>query len=127
MDLESLLISPLLYCAGFCASQLAFPAQAGDGVKLGLGGYFKGYMSWLDQDTTPDDPTAPLVNEARDVRSLDILRETELHFTGETTLDNGLTVGFHGEADVDGTFDARWTTTCTTKSPTPISRAPGAA
>jgi hypothetical protein len=33
-----------------------------------------------------------------DVHSVDLLRDTEVHFGGETTLDNGLTVGAHIEA-----------------------------
>lgn len=70
---------------------LAAPANA-EGVKLDLAGHMKGYVAYTDQDTT-----AP--NENRDI---DIFRETEIHFTGETTLDNGLTVGFHAEADADG-------------------------
>jgi predicted porin len=78
---------------------LASPAQAQ--VKLGIGGYFKGYVSWLDQDTTADDPATALVDEDEDVRSLDILRDTEVHFSGEYALDNGLTVGFHTELEDD--------------------------
>ena len=70
---------------------LAAPAKA-EGVKLDVAGHFKGYAVWNDQDTTA----------GTDVRELDILRETELHFTGETTLDNGLTVGAHVETDLDG-------------------------
>jgi len=34
-------------------------------------------------------------------RETDIIRETEVHFSGETTLDNGLTVGAHIEAEAD--------------------------
>ena len=66
----------------------ATPAMAQDdsGVKLSLGGYFKGYVNYSDEDA---------------VRDLDILRETEVHFGGETTLDNGLTVGAHIEAATD--------------------------
>ncbi|MFA6016309.1 MAG: porin [Gallionellaceae bacterium] len=66
---------------------LVSPAQAADGVKLGIGGYFKGYMGWVDQD----EPTG------ENARNIDMLRDTEIHFTGETTLDNGLTVGAHTE------------------------------
>jgi predicted porin len=68
-----------------------------EGLKLNLAGHFKGYIDYLHQD---DDVAAS------DYRKIDILRETELHFTGETTLDNGLTVGFHDEVDVDGTDGA---------------------
>ncbi|MFA7277093.1 MAG: porin [Pseudobdellovibrionaceae bacterium] len=70
------------------AALLVSPALAADdsGVKLGLGGHFKGYVNYTNEDN---------------VRSIDILRQTEVHFGGETTLDNGLTVGAHIEADAD--------------------------
>ncbi len=66
----------------------ATPAMAQDdsGVKLSLGGHFKGYVNYSNEDN---------------VRDLDILRQTEVHFGGETTLDNGLTVGAHIETDAD--------------------------
>lgn len=72
------------------ALAVATPATAGDGVTLDLGGHFKGYTVFSDQDENNGD-----------VHDLDIVRETEIHFTGETTLDNGLTVGFHAESDID--------------------------
>lgn len=79
---------------------LAAPAHAAnDGLKLGVGGYFMGYVSWLDQDENVD-VDADGSNE--DVRAIDIERETEVHLTGETTLDNGLTVGMHFEMEADG-------------------------
>ena len=93
--MKHLLLGTAVVALGF---GLATPAHAQ--VKLDLGGHFKGYMSWLDQDTTVDNPTVAGDTSA-DERSVDILRETEIHFTGETTLDNGLTVGFHAEADID--------------------------
>lgn len=71
----------------------SMPAMAADGgVKLDLGGHIKIYGAYVDQDETA----------ALEERSFDMLRETEIHFTGETTLDNGLTVGAHFEADADG-------------------------
>src|ERR1019366_893120 len=83
----------LLMCsAATIALGLAVATQAkADGIKLDLAGHFKGYVTWLSQDTESS------TNE----RHFDILRETEIHFTGETTLDNGLTVGVHHEADID--------------------------
>jgi outer membrane protein OmpU len=85
----------LLLCstAAVIGLALATPAKA-DGVKMDLAGHFKGYVAWINQDTdpAPGEPTE---------RHFDILRETEIHFTGETTLDNGLTVGVHHEADID--------------------------
>jgi predicted porin len=70
-----------------------------EGLKLNLAGHFKGYVDYLSQDDNVN-TGGDAANES--VRKIDILRETELHFTGETTLDNGLTVGFHDEVDVDG-------------------------
>lgn len=83
----------LLVGTAAVAMGLALAAPANAQVSLDLGGHFKGYVTWIDQDTT----TPPAGEE----RSLDILRETEIHFTGETTLDNGLTVGYHAEAEAD--------------------------
>src|ERR1017187_10040835 len=82
----------LLMCSAAVALGLAVahPAKA-DGIKLDLAGHFKGYVTWENQDT----------ETGASERHLDILRETEIHFTGETTLDNGLTVGVHHEADID--------------------------
>ncbi len=71
---------------------IANPAAAQ--VKLELGGYFKGYGVYTDND---EDSAA-----TTDARELDIIRNTEVHFSGETTLDNGLTVGAHIEAEADG-------------------------
>lgn len=70
---------------------VATPALAQ--VQLELGGYFKGYGVWIDQDDEIG---------GEDVKHVDFIRDTEVHFGGETTLDNGLTVGAHIEASVDG-------------------------
>lgn len=74
------------------ASAPAFAQDNASGVKLNLGGHFKGYVNYTDQDDA-------LAGE--DVRKVDILRQTEVHFGGETTLDNGLTVGAQIEAFAD--------------------------
>ncbi len=66
------------------------PAQAQ--MELTIGGHSKNYVGYLDQDNT----------ENSDV---DMIRETELHFNGESTLDNGLTFGFQVEAEVDDADD----------------------
>lgn len=64
----------------------AAPAYAE--VDLELGGYFKGYGAFSDTDATDS--------------SFDIIRDSELHIGGETTLDNGLTIGAHFEFAIDG-------------------------
>lgn len=78
----------------------AAPASAADGVKLELGGYFKGYGVFVSQDGNDDINTAAI--EEIDTKDFDILRTTEIHFGGETTLDNGLTIGAHIEMEADG-------------------------
>lgn len=83
----------LLCSAAVCGLALAAnPAQAADGLTLELGGYFKGYVAAVDQDE----------NGGLEANDFDIIRDTEVHFGGETTLDNGLTVGMHFEAEADG-------------------------
>lgn len=79
----------MLGAAAVALTLAVSPAFAADdsGVKLGLGGHFKGYVNYSDED---------------DVKAVDLLRDTEVHFGGETTLDNGLTVGAHIEATADG-------------------------
>ncbi|PZP57518.1 MAG: porin [Micavibrio aeruginosavorus] len=76
----------------------AAPAFAQDDstLKLNLGGHFKGYVNYTDQD---DELIAGSTSGTND---FDILRQTEVHFGGETTLDNGLTVGAQIEAIADG-------------------------
>jgi hypothetical protein len=73
------------------AAVMALSASAAQAeVKLDLGGYFKGYAGWADQDD---------VNGAAagDATSFDFKRRSAVTFNGETTLDNGLTVGYFGE------------------------------
>lgn len=83
-----------LLLASVAVSSMAFAAsaaQAGE-LEVNLGGYFRGYAAVVDQDE----------DTGVDVNTFDILRDTELHVGGETTLDNGLTVGVQLEFDVDG-------------------------
>lgn len=70
------------------------PAQAQ--MELTIGGHSKNYVGYLSQDTLP----------GVDERNVDMIRETELHFNGESTLDNGLTFGFQVETEVDGGDDS---------------------
>lgn len=79
----------MLGAAAVALTLAVSPAFAADdsGVKLNLGGHFKGYVNYSNEDTN---------------RHTDILRDTEVHFGGETTLDNGLTVGMHIETTADG-------------------------
>jgi predicted porin len=74
------------------AGMVASPAFAADGVKLGVGGFFKSaYMVVFD-----DDDEGELGNE----RNTDgFFQDAEIHFTGSTVLDNGLEVGARVELE----------------------------
>jgi outer membrane protein OmpU len=111
----------ILATTAIAALALGMAAPAHAQLQLGVAGHFKGYVSWDDQDTQTGyagySKTTPaslvLVAPGHDInnlsgasagseaRTVDIIRDTEVHFTGETTLDNGLTVGVHVEADAD--------------------------
>ena len=74
--------------AGFAT--IASPALA-DGLELDLEGFYRGYALFTDND----EPTG-----ADGLREVDVRHDAEIHFTGETTLDNGLTVGVHAEVEL---------------------------
>jgi predicted porin len=88
----------LLLCGTAIAglALVAAPTAANAEVNLDLGGYFKGYVGFASQD----DGAGEL---AEDTREFEWKRETELEFSGETTLDNGLTVGFNTQLNVGDT------------------------
>jgi outer membrane protein OmpU len=95
-----LLGSTALIGAGLAvASQ---PAIAADGIKLGVGGYFRtAYMVVFDDDSE---------GEPGNERNTDgVFSDAEIHFTGSTVLDNGLEVGarveLEGEDDTSPTGD----------------------
>ncbi|HNB26862.1 MAG TPA: porin [Alphaproteobacteria bacterium] len=81
------------------AGLVAQPALAADGVKLAVGGFFKeAYQFVID-----DDHEGEL---GKDQATDGFFNDAEIHFTGSTTLDNGLEVGarveLEGEEDFDG-------------------------
>ena len=85
-----------LLLATVAAGSLALasaPAYADGGFDLTVGGYFKGYGVVADNFDGP---------AGEDGNTIGFLRDTELHVGGETTLDNGLTIGAHFEFEVDG-------------------------
>lgn len=86
------MMKKLLLTTAACGLVVAAAAPAHAEIDLSLGGYFKGYGAYVNQDEIT----------GADVKTVDFIRDTEVHFTGETTLDNGLTVGFHVEAAADG-------------------------
>ncbi len=85
------MMKKLLLTTAACGLAMSSTAAHAE-VDLDIGGYFKGYGAYVSQDEALN----------TDVKDVDFIRDTEIHFTGETTLDNGLTVGFHTEALADG-------------------------
>jgi hypothetical protein len=69
---------------------LAVPAHAE--LKTELGGFFRGYGVYANNDENIVGNTA-----GDSLRQFEFRRDSEIHFNGETTLDNGLTVGAHTE------------------------------
>lgn len=85
----------LLLCGTAVAAALvASPANAQ--LELGIEGYNRTYGVYSNDE-----------DNANSRREMNLRQDTELHFTGETVLDNGLTVGVHAEYDVgqDGAAD----------------------
>jgi len=79
-----LLGSTALVAAGLIAGD----AAAADGVKLSLGGYYRGVAGLMF-----DDFDGAASGTEDDLRDYVFKQDVEVHFKGETTLDNGLTVG----------------------------------
>lgn len=88
----------LLLTTAACGLALSSTAAHAE-IDLSIGGYFKGYGAFVDQDEAR---TFGVPGATTDAKDFDFIRDTEIHFTGETTLDNGLTVGFHTELTADG-------------------------
>ncbi len=73
-------------------------ARGADKIKVGVGGYFNAFVVHVSQD---DGAGQPGVNR-RDHR---IAREGEIEFSGETTLDNGITFGINVQLEAETCAD----------------------
>ncbi len=84
-------------------SALAFSSLAARAedkkLSLDLKGYIRNYVIYADNDETGS--AAP----SDDLRQFDFRREIEVHFKGETTFDNGLTVGIQSEFELGNESD----------------------
>ena len=79
---------------------LAAPAQAADPIQIGVSGYWYGYVG-LEVDGQDDNIGEPGANK----RSHALWHESEVKFSGETTLDNGITVGVDIQLEGETTGD----------------------
>ncbi len=71
------------------ASAFTAPAFAAERIQLQLRGYFVGGMAYTDVDTSSDE------------NPINFGSDSEIHFRGFTTLDNGLEVGFFAELELE--------------------------
>ena len=67
-------------------------ANAADKIALSLGGFMNQYVATADTDRT---------SAANDSKSLTQYSDSEIHFKGSTTLDNGLTIAVKAEMEAD--------------------------
>ncbi|HTO64461.1 MAG TPA: porin [Bradyrhizobium sp.] len=95
MDMKKLLLGSTAVIG--CAS-LASAANASDGIKLEVGGFFKIVAMGVF-----DDKNNHHFGSERNTDSIN--HNAEVHFTGETTLDNGLTIGAHIELEGENAAD----------------------
>lgn len=74
-------------------------AFAADKISLGLGGFMRQYVGVTDSDEV-----AATATNTNPTRGTDLAQwaNTEVYFTGSTTLDNGLTVAARIEMEADG-------------------------
>ena len=89
---------------GLCMVVGTGTAQAADPIKLSVGGYMEQWIGFADNDSS---------NNAFDYADFDTQSDTEIHFTGSTKLDNGLSVSVNMELEADhvgGGFDHSWMT-----------------
>ena len=82
---RALLQTTTLVAAGLIIS--AVPADAAEKLKIGVGGYAEQWFGYTD---IQDDG-----NSTQDLSGFDVKSDTEIHFKGSTTLDNGLEVGIN--------------------------------
>jgi len=79
-------------------AMLASPASAA--LKMDLGGYFEGYGLYADNNN-------PAADHQRD---FEFRRDNEIFVNGESTLDNGLTIGAHTQLNIANTANTSTTT-----------------
>lgn len=85
------------------AGLLAGGAQAAEGVKLSVGGYYKGAMGAV----ISEDFGQGFVED--NFRDHAFVQDIEIHFKGETVLDNGITIGARVELEGEHrNFDRPW-------------------
>jgi hypothetical protein len=73
---------------------MAAPAMAADPIKMGVGGYYTFYGAAGNID-----PTYAMNGSVTNYKGLEFIQEGEIHFIGQTKLDNGTSVGLTVELE----------------------------
>jgi predicted porin len=89
----------LAAATGFAALAVPTSADAAERLKVGVAGYFQAYYAFVDQSKDGNGQVAD------DRREWDLFRESEIHFTGEVALDNGMRVGVQVELESETCAD----------------------
>jgi len=70
-------------------------AQAEEPISVGVGGYYRAAMAFIDQDNSDGEP-------ADGNHSVALAQDIEISISGSTTLDNGITVGVNFQIEGNG-------------------------
>lgn len=89
-------IVALLGSTALATTLVAGSALAADPIKLSVGGFGAVMVGYASQDD------AYIRSQNREVSAVDVKGDNELHFSGQTTLDNGLTVAVMYEFESGG-------------------------
>ncbi|GAB6052429.1 porin [Magnetospira thiophila] len=79
------------------AGMISAHAQAADPIKIGVSGFLDEHIGYADQDNFGGG------TKATDYKEVDVKSDVEVHFTGSTKLDNGITVSVKIELEADDT------------------------
>ncbi len=97
---KSLLATTALAALGAVA--VSAPAVAQEKISISVGGYMEQWFGYADSDADNLDNGVNGVNEADGFTQIS---DGEIHFKGETTLDNGLTFGVNVQLEAETTGD----------------------
>ena len=90
---KNLLATTALVAAGALATSGAFAESKP--IEIGVGGYMEQWMGFSSYDPDIGD----------DINDVDVQQDAEIHFTGRTTLDNGLTFGVNVQLEAQTSND----------------------
>lgn len=73
----------------------AFAQSKVQPIEVSIGGFHGQFVSYVDQDNVGDRSNG----RSGKLTPVDVTSDSEIHFNGRTTLDNGITLGFRLELE----------------------------